>query len=248
VRLLSEVIRLLEDRLAESTVSELAVSVPYTGVMLDGSSLGVCYTVTEGRDKNRSPPPGEAKGSSALELAKLALAPTGIESSIGVATLNAGVELPEGAVEGDPLDFLTLSPEDRVCVLGSFPDRYLEVIRESAGELWILERPQKLGHGLLPDWAVEVILPQCTILIATGSTIPNKTLERSLELASDARERVVVGASVPLLPEPFAKRGVTILAGVQFTDPTSAFRVVMEGGGTADLRPYSRKRLIRLRA
>jgi len=248
VRLLSEVIQLLKDRLAESTVSDLAVSVPYTGVVLNGLSLGVCYTVVEGRDKFRSPPPGKARGSPALELAKLALAPTGIESSIGVATLNAGVELPEEATEGDPLEFLNLSREDRVCVLGRFPDRYLDVIKKSVAKLWVLERPQKLGHGLLPDWAAEVILPKCTILIATGSTIPNKTLERSLELASDARERVVVGASVPLLPEPFAKRGVTILAGVRFTDPTSAFRVVMEGGGTADLRPYSRKMLVRIRS
>ncbi len=244
--LLREIYGMLEGELRESTISDLAVSFPYTGVLLDRDRLGVCYTVPEGRSAERTPPPGGARGRRADELARLAFSPTGVESSIGVATLSAAAD-PGEYRRADPLDEVDLRPDDRVCVLGGFPQPYLDRIRAAVAELWVLERPPKISRGVLPDWAVEELAPRCTVLLATGSTIPNKTLERALELSSDARERIVVGPSVPLVPEPFQARGVTALAGVRFTDPHSAMRVVAEGGGTRDLRPYSEKALIRLR-
>ncbi len=246
MRLLREIYELLESELRESTVVDLAVSFPYTGVLLDGGRLGVCFTVLEGRGERRDPPPGEARGRRADELARLAFSPTGIESSIGVAALSAAAD-PREFRRADPLDEVELRPDDRVCVLGGFPQPYLDRIGAAVAELWVLERPPKVSRGVLPDWAVEELAPRCTVLFATGSTIPNKTLERALELSSDARERIVVGPSVPMVPGPFQKRGVTVLAGVRFTDPQSAMRVVAEGGGTRDLRPHSEKALIRLR-
>jgi len=246
VGLLREILDLLRGDLEESTVVDLAVSFPYTGVLLDRRRLGVCYTVLEGRSHERDPPPGRARGVRAITLARLASSPTGVESSIGVATLSAAAR-PGEYLRADPLDVLDLRPDDRVCVLGNFPRTYLDCLRRSVSKLWMLERPPRISRGMLPDWAVEELAPRCTVLLATGSTIPNKTLERALELASDARERIVVGPSVPLVPEPFESRGVTALAGVRFTDPESAMRVVAEGGGTRDLRPHSEKVLMRLR-
>ena len=62
---------------------------------------------------------------------------------------------------------------------------------------YILEREPKQGD--YPDSACEYILPECDLVVITGSASINKTLPRLLELSRGA-EVVLTGPSVPLCP------------------------------------------------
>ena len=66
-----------------------------------------------------------------------------------------------------------------------------------AKEVVILEREPKPGD--YPDSACEYLLPDCDVVLITGSASVNKTMPRLLELAKDARI-VLTGPTVPLCP------------------------------------------------
>lgn len=89
-----------------------------------------------------------------------------------------------------------------------------EEIREAAAEYHILElNPQP---GDYPASACEWILPECDIVLITGSSIINKTLPRLLELCRNAYT-ILVGPSVPMCPA-LLEFGIDRLAGLVIKD------------------------------
>ena len=57
------------------------------------------------------------------------------------------------------------------------------------------------------------VLPQCDLMIITGTTLINGSIDKLLDLCQKAREIVLVGSSTPMLVEAFKGTGVTALAG-----------------------------------
>lgn len=88
-----------------------------------------------------------------------------------------------------------------------------EMLRDAA-EVYIIEREPKSGD--YPDAACDLILPQCDVVIITGSSIINKTLPHLLSLCENAFT-VLTGPSVPLCPE-LLDLGIDRLAGLCLTD------------------------------
>ncbi len=74
-----------------------------------------------------------------------------------------------------------------------------------AKDWFILEREPKPGD--YPDSACEYRLPECDLVVITGSAAINKTMPRLLELAQNA-EIVLTGPSVTLCPGLFALPGL----------------------------------------
>lgn len=83
-------------------------------------------------------------------------------------------------------------------------------MRESAEKVYIIERSPKPGD--YPDSACDYILPQCDIVIITGSTLINKTLPHLLELCRNAFT-ILTGPSVPMCPA-LLDFGIDRLAGM----------------------------------
>jgi hypothetical protein len=69
----------------------------------------------------------------------------------------------------------------------------------------------------------------------------NRTIDTILGYCQGAREVAILGPSTPLLLSVFASRGVTILSGMEVTDPSQALRIISEGGGTRQLLDATRK-------
>jgi len=84
-------------------------------------------------------------------------------------------------------------------------------------------------------------LPQCQVVVMSATTLLNHTIDGLLDCCKAAREIALLGPSTPFLPEPFRKRGVTILSGVQVLDGPRVLRVVSEAGGTRNFGPAVRK-------
>lgn len=98
-------------------------------------------------------------------------------------------------------------------------------MRADAKAVYILERSPQEGD--YPDSACDYILPQCDIVLITGSTLVNKTLPHLLELCENAYT-VLTGPTVPMCPE-LLEHGIDRLAGLCVTDPDGLRAHVIHG-------------------
>ena len=146
-----------------------------------------------------------------------------IEAGLGVAAVNAFYNTPERMAE-----LGCAEPYDNYCLRGL--DGLIGHLRMPAGTLdaaesvRILERHPKPGD--YPDSACEFILPDCDVVLITGSSLVNKTLPRLLELCRNAYV-VLTGPTVPLCPA-LLDCGIDRLAGMVVTDVAGARRHAAE--------------------
>ena len=105
-------------------------------------------------------------------------------------------------------------------------------LHKLARKVYIIERQPQPGD--YPDAACDFILPQCDIVLITGSSIVNKTLPHLLELCENAYT-ILTGPSVPLCPD-LLDLGIDRLAGMAVTDTAGMHRHVMSGAMSS---PYA---------
>ena len=94
----------------------------------------------------------------------------------------------------------------------------------SAEKLWIMDREEKAGA--YPDSAAEFFLPECDVVIITGSAAINKTMSRLLELSKHAQV-VLTGPSVSCCPE-LLELSIDGLNGRIITDPEPMLKAITE--------------------
>ena len=90
-----------------------------------------------------------------------------------------------------------------------------EGLHEKAKKVYTLERSPQPGD--YPDSACDFILPQCDLVLITGSSIINKTLPHLLTLCRDALT-ILIGPSVPLCPG-LLELGIDRISGMAVTRP-----------------------------
>jgi len=219
---------------------DVRIGLRYTAVLLEGQKLGIARSMVEEAieccevvDKA-----GDLEGD-ALNLAELALSPRAVDSSIGIATINAILNNDVNGDEGRLLDFLEIKEGDKVGMVGDFKP-VIERIHKNI-ELFVFERGSRREEGFYPDWAVERILPEVDVSIITGISVVNKTIDHLIDLSSNAREIAILGPTTPLAPDIFRKRKVSFLGGMTVEDAKAALRIISQGGGTEKLGKVSRK-------
>ena len=104
--------------------------------------------------------------------------------------------------EGDLLDVLALTKDDRVGMVGYFGP-LVPVIKQRAGELIVFEENMARADGLLPGSSAAEILPTCSVAIITATSIINNSFEPIAAAASTCRSKAVLGPSTPLAPACF---------------------------------------------
>ena len=87
-------------------------------------------------------------------------------------------------------------------------------LRDMAKAVYVLERAPQEGD--YPDSACDWILPQCDLVLITGSSLINKTLPHLLQLCENAIT-VLTGPSVPMCPA-LLDFGIDRLAGFVVTE------------------------------
>ena len=197
---------------AEYTVDELILG-SYTTYVRSGSGIGVAGTI-----------PGDSRpeifrrslGMPLRELAEAVTSWNYLESSIGLAAINAyynspevaaanGVELAVGHITEDRKNDPFIMSQSRiknkkVCVLGHFP--HLEQLFAPVCDLSIIEIPPLADD--YPEPASDYLIPEADLVFITCASIVYKTLPRYLNLAENAENVVIVGPSTPLAPALFA--------------------------------------------
>ena len=100
-----------------------------------------------------------------------------------------------------------------------------EEMRRHAKKVYIIERAPKDGD--YPDSACDLLLPQCDIVLITGSSLVNKTLPHLLELCENA-VTILTGPTVPMCPA-LLDFGLDRISGLVIDDREKLRRRVAEG-------------------
>lgn len=194
-----------------------APSGKYWAMAETGDSAGLAMA-TAGDSRPPLFPEGLA-GLSLREVAGAARSWNFAEAGFGLAAANAwynrparlealGCREPEGGFYTDGLEF----KDKTVAFIGHMHGP--RGLREQARAVYILEKEPQPGD--YPDSACDYLLPQCDIVIITGSSLVNKTLPHLLELCRDAYT-ILTGPSVPMCPA-LLDFGIDRLAGLVLTD------------------------------
>lgn len=184
---------------------------------------------TRGREL---PPPERWAGRNLCDLA--AAAATGwdaLEVAVGVAALNAHYN--HAGVEGPPVNGLDLfdAADGPLVVVGGFPQ-----IRERRPDARVIEMDPRPGE--YPDSAADWLLPGSGGVIATASSLMNRTLPRLIAAAPQGR-LALVGPGAPLTPRLFPY-GVEALCGFVAEDREAVAGVILGGGSSRQFHPHGR--------
>jgi hypothetical protein len=185
-----------------------------------------------------------------LELARLLKSGNSHLQSIGLAAVNAVLqgELKQRKdfQEGDFLQFLQISQDDKVAMIDYYSTK-IGLLRK--GNLTIFDdrfAGKREDLSILPMSMLREELPRADIVIFPPTLL--RKIDVVTKFASKAREVAIVHPTTPPLPEPFFKRGITMVASMLITDPESLTRHIMEGAGTTLFKRFCRKIVFRQKA
>ena len=230
-------------------VAEVRIGLGYTAVSLENGRCGLAFTLHEKEYESCTviAEAGTLAGRKASELISWMKQSDETACAIGLATANALIGLPNGAIESDILDLLPVGPEYAVGMIGYFGP-LVDAIRRRARILHIFERKPIPDLGVLSESAAPDLLPECRIVVLSATTLLNHTLDGLLDCCSNAREIAILGPSTPFLPALFSRRKVTILSGIHVVDSARVLRIVSEAGGTRSFGRAIRKLSLRMSA
>jgi len=242
--IIQEIIEALEEKAKNKKVEDLRIGLCYTAVLLNDGHLGLAYTFHSPKIPpcNKSLEAGKIKGKSAIEIIHYALSDHLLESSVGIATINAIVNQQiDNAIEGDILDVINLKRSDIVGMVGFFGP-LITPLKKSVKKVYIFEEKHITNFSdVYPSEKTSEILPECDVIIISATTLINKTIESLLRSSKGARETIILGATTTFLPQVFRKRGVTMLSGIKVLDKDRMIRIVSEGGGMRDFKDTIKK-------
>lgn len=213
-------VRERESQLEDLTFSKVCVSLCYTAVMLNNGYVGLCHTPTEDIPHTHWGCRRDFHGFKALEIAQLANSFDMIERVVGIAALNAlsqylmDSESYERQFGVDIFNAIEAKENDNVAVVG-YIRPLVSKLRAKVRKVHVFERNPQLRGDALPDTFVDSILPKADVVIISGSSLVNGTLDRLLELSEKAKFVAVAGPTASMLPDPLFERGVNIVAGVR---------------------------------
>jgi uncharacterized protein (DUF4213/DUF364 family) len=249
MRIVEQVLELVMKKvpgISTLTIKKACIGLGYTGVTLESGHAGLCHTLSHEMapyccQVNKRA--GKISGSKAIDIVNMARSWEVNESVLGFATLNAlsqkffdEVTSPFDIKSSNFINELRVKSSDTVVMVGSLHP-FIKSIRKKAKELYIIERsPLLRDEGAFPDTAAEDLLPQADVVVATGSSLANGTIDRILELSNSAREFGLVGPSASVIPNPLFDRGVTAIGGVKILDGDKMIQIIAEGGGTPQLK------------
>jgi len=254
-RILAETIETIRhvaaDEIGGITVARTVVGLFFTGVKLSTGHVGACATPIKSipdavccpSSAQAMPFPGKMSGRRAADFLDEVQHPDEIRRAIGVATMNAlaefcwdrrphpGVDMEVGV---DAFDAVTLQTNQLVVVVGAFIP-FLRALKRMGQPYLVLEQdPATLKADEMPLYRhasqMPVIAPLADVLLITGTTLLNDTLDDILVAAKPNACKVVVGPTVGLVPDAYIRRKCDILGGIRVTRPDEFLDVLAEGG------------------
>ncbi|NIS71644.1 MAG: Fis family transcriptional regulator [Proteobacteria bacterium] len=241
----------MDSRLNSLAIEAVRVGIFFTGVKLSSGHAGVAFTpageipeaVCCPKSAARMPDAGKLTGKTVDEVLAYALSPNVLKSAIGVAMVNAlshhlfeeGTEQDYEVHFGpDGLDFLDVTPDDRISLVGAFTP-YIRRFKNQGIQFFIIEKtsdalkPDEMKY-YRPSSEAAKILPESDVVIITGAAIVNHTLDGLLKQTRSNARVAVIGPTSSMVPDVYFRGGVDLMAGIRVTNPDLMLRILEEGG------------------
>lgn len=211
---------------------EVVVGVFQTAVVLetDPPRCGLASTCTSDDHHIYERPPipraGNLLQTTAQGLAGGLRSSSWLEASLGMAALNALLEVDEGACSEVNAREILLErgANRRVAIIGHFP--FVDRVRRLARESWVLELNP--GPNDEPAARAGEVVPKADVVALSGTTLINHTFDELMKLCRPDAYVMVLGASTPMTPVLF-DFGVSSISGTVVTDIEGALRSIRQG-------------------
>ncbi|MBN1548056.1 MAG: hypothetical protein JW902_15500, partial [Syntrophaceae bacterium] len=231
----------------EMTVERLVVGIFFTGVKLSTGTGGLCFTPVKDvpeavccpSSAGRIRDPRMIQGCNVAVILEDLKSREPLRKAAAIAVLNAlSVACWDRGLAGDyailsrtdAQDLIDLKGERKVTVIGALGP-VLQKLKKRGGTWWVVEqdprtlRSDETAHFFPADHAGEVI-GRSDILVVTGVTLLNDTLEGILQQAKPGADICVMGPTAGMLPEPLFTRGVRVVGGVRIKAPDALLDVL----------------------
>lgn len=255
----------LNDIIHDITIERAVIGIFFSGVILNNGHAGISATpikeipeaVCCPSSARSMPNAGHLTERSVVRYLKDATSNIPMKKAMGIAVLSAlssycrEIGLTEGydmEVGVDALDCVDLRDDTYPVLIGAIGP-FLRVLKSRKKPFSVVEldtrtlKPDELPFYVPPDKTGEIV-PKADVLVITGTTLINGTLEGILEIARPDTKVVVVGPTASILPHAFFKRGVDILGGDIITHPQKMLDTLAEGGSGYHLYGHSAERVL----
>lgn len=237
----------------------------FSGVKLSTGYGGLCFTpikeipeaVCCPSSAKAIPLSGKLKNRKAIEYLNDLDHPNILRRTLAIATLNAlstmywkentdiNYKLEIGL---DAFDEIIIPENGKTVVIGALVPVLKKLIEVNA-DFKVLEmdsrtlKEKELKHYDSPEMASKYI-PEADLVIITGTTLINNTLEELLNYRKKGSQIIVTGPTASMIPESFFNRDVSILGGIIVTKPDEVLDIISEGGSGYHFFGKSAERLI----
>jgi uncharacterized protein (DUF4213/DUF364 family) len=235
---------LLDSLTDDAPVRQILVGAFWTAVVVetDPPRCGLASTL---RAETGGPWPPVVRAGRLLErsgrqLAGMLRSERILEASIGLAALNALLEVDESPLTEVNAEQIILERcgGKRVAIVGHFP--FVDRVREAVEDCWVLElRP---GPGELHASQAPELLPQADVVALTGTSLINHTFDDLIGLCRPDAFVLLLGPSAPLTSVLF-QIGVSAISGTRVHDAEQVTRSLSQG---ATYRQIKRRGGVRL--
>jgi uncharacterized protein (DUF4213/DUF364 family) len=129
---------------------------------------------------------------------------------------------------------------------------YIGKIAETHNKLYVLELnenelTEQEKQFYVPALDYRRVLPESEIVIITGLTLVNNTIDNLLSAIPEKAIVIVVGPSGSTIPDILFANKVSIIGATRITKPDVLFDLVGEGGGGYHLFQYCAQKICILR-
>jgi uncharacterized protein (DUF4213/DUF364 family) len=237
-------------------VHDLVIGIFFTGVKLSTGHAGVASTpigeipeaVCCPTSAARMPQAGNLEDKPIAEILKYSLDPNVLKSAVGIATLNALSQLILEAMDPidypmikdkDGFDLLRIQPNENVSIIGAFGP-YIRRLKMMGNPFFIIEKhPMTLRSDEMkyfkPESEMRSALEKSDVVIITGTTIVNHTIDTILSFIKNGIRTAMIGPTASMIPDAFFKRGVHVVAGVRILDTDLMIKILKQGGSAFHL-------------
>ena len=253
--ILTETAQQVKDKLASEydtiTAERVMIGVFFNGVKLANGAAGISYTPVKDipqavccpSSAGRIFDPFKINGMKAVDVLTGLTSKEPVKVAVAIATLNAlsaccwdrgFAEHYRIQVDADALDAVRIPNESSIVVIGAFVP-ILRKLKGRGGKWWVIEQDSKTLRSdemkhFIPSDQSEKTIAAADVLIVTGVTLVNHTLENILKVARQDAEIAVIGPTASMLPDALFARGVRVVGGVWVKKPDELLDVLAAGG------------------
>ncbi|MCX6272370.1 MAG: DUF364 domain-containing protein [Bacteroidetes bacterium] len=261
--ILNETFELLKTRfsgeLVDLKIMDVRMGVFMTAIRLSDNSYGISSTLPDiliPCDKDKRDlgdfTPNKIKGQSIISLFETTKQ-SKIIDTLRIAALNAissklllasDYRIIENA---DPIDLIDLNSRKTITLVGAFQS-YIKKISENGNKLYVLELNENAlreehKQFFVPAQYYEKVLQFADIVIITGLTLVNNTLDDLLACIMPETQIIVTGPSSSIIPDVLFAHNVKIIGATRITNPDLLFSIVGEASAGFHLFQYCAQKI-----